>query len=92
MHPQINRQWILKSRPKPGPLSTEYFELKEGAVSELRQGEILLRNRTISFDPTQRFWMERDTYMPAIPLGEVMKALSIAEVVASRNPQYAVGA
>lgn len=28
MHAQKNRQWILKSRPTPGPLSDSYFEFK----------------------------------------------------------------
>lgn len=91
MQQKMNRQWLLQERPKPGPLSDSYFSFKEFPLASLKDGEFLLRNRMISFDPTQRFWMERDTYIPAVPLGSVMQALCIAEVIESKNPQYKVG-
>ena len=55
-------------------------------------GEVLVRTRYLSFDPTQRGWMEdRPSYMPPVGMGEVMRAGSIGEVVESNNPALAVG-
>ena len=88
---KTNRQLILKKRPSPGPILDECFELKETALDSLKDGEILVQNRLLSFDPTQRFWMERDTYIPAIPLGSVMASLGLGVIVDSRNPKYNVG-
>lgn len=87
-----NRQWILKQRPLPGPLSDNCFEMKETRLSSLKEGEFLVRNRFLSLDPTQRFWMERDSYVPVIPLGDVIRSLASGEIVESRNPKFKVGA
>jgi hypothetical protein len=85
-----NRQWVLRSRPKglPGP---ENFELREAPVPEPRAGEFVVRNVYLSCDPTQRGWMERDTYLPAVALGEVMRAIAAGRVVASRHPDFREG-
>jgi NADPH-dependent curcumin reductase CurA len=88
---KINRQWILKSRPKPGPLSNNDFELIQSPLPTLQEGEFLVKNRMISCDPTQRAWLEKDTYLPAIPIGAVVSAMTVAEIVESRHPQFKVG-
>ena len=44
-------------------------------------GEVLLRNLAFSFDPTQRGWMSMDTYVPAIPIGAVMRAAAVSQIV-----------
>jgi len=87
----VNRQWTLKQRPNPGPISDSCFEFKDVPLPSLKEGEFLVRNRFLSFDPTQRGWMERDTYLPAIPLGGVVRALASGMVVDSRNAHYKVG-
>lgn len=86
----INRQWLLASRPE-GMVSESNFTWKESAVPTPKEGEILVRNLWLSFDPTQRGWMSRDTYIPKIPLGEVMQAIAIGQVVESHNPDYKPG-
>jgi NADPH-dependent curcumin reductase len=85
-----NRQWILVSRPKgmPGP---DNFELRESAMPDIGDGQILVRNLYLSCDPAQRSWMERDTYVKKIPLGEVMRSGGTAQVVASRHPDFREG-
>lgn len=88
---RTNRQWLLKQRPKPGAILDDWFELKETRLSDLRDGEFLVQNRLLSFDPTQRFWMEKDTYMPAIPIGSVMASLACGMVIESRNSAFKVG-
>ncbi len=60
-------------------------------MPEIGDGEFLVRNLWISCDPAQRAWMEIDTYIPKLPLGELMPAGSVGEVVDSKHPDYAKG-
>jgi hypothetical protein len=91
MSDRINRQWLLARRPY-GMVSTSDFELVETAVPELAEGEYLVRNLYISFDPTMRGWMEdRESYMPPVALREVMRCSTVSQVVESKNPAYAQG-
>lgn len=85
-----NRQWVLSERPT-GIVGKEHFEWREEPVSEIGDGEFLVRNQWISCDPAQRSWMEIDTYIPKLPLGEVMLGGSGGEVVESKHPDFAVG-
>ena len=85
-----NRQWLLKQRPGE-VIDNSLFEWREGPVPEPADGEVLVRNLFLSFDPTQRGWMTMDTYIPKIPLGDVMLAAGVGQVVTSRNPNFASG-
>ncbi len=85
-----NRQWLLAARPK-GLIKESDFRWHEAAVPPLRDGEVLVRNLAFSFDPTQRGWMSMDTYMPAIPLGQVMRAGAVGQVVESKKSGFAKG-
>jgi NADPH-dependent curcumin reductase CurA len=87
---ETNRQWILVKRPE-GPLTDDCFELRESAVPTPKDGELVVRNEILSCDPTQRAWIEVDTYLPKIPLGEVVRAVAAGTVVASRHPAFQVG-
>src|SRR5271155_2284984 len=79
-----NRQWLLAARPQ-GMIKESDFRWNETTVPALGDGQVVVRNLALSFDPTQRGWMSMDTYMPAIPLGEVMKAGTIGQVVESKR-------
>ena len=57
----------------------------------LKDGQVLVRNLAFSFDPTQRGWMSMDTYMPAIPIGQTMKAATVGQVVESKRTGFAKG-
>jgi NADPH-dependent curcumin reductase CurA len=85
-----NRQWLLEARPH-GMIKETDFRWNETSVPPLKDGQVLLRNLAFSFDPTQRGWMSMDTYMPAIPLGQTMKAGTIGQVVESRREGFAKG-
>ena len=85
-----NRRWLLSQRPS-GIVSREHFEWVEEPVPEISDGEFLVRNLWISCDPAQRAWMDIDTYMPKLPLGEVMAAGTAGEVVESRHPDFSAG-
>src|ERR1700751_2179297 len=76
----INRQWLLVRRPE-GMVGEDNFRLVEGQIPAPADGEVLVRNLWLSFDPNQRGWMSTDTYVPRIPLGEVMRAASVGQVV-----------
>lgn len=89
----VNRQWLLRRRPH-GMVSQEDFEYREQPVPEpdLAAGEILVRNLYLGFDPAMRGWMtDEPSYLPPVALGEPMRAVSIAQVVASENPAYPEG-
>jgi NADPH-dependent curcumin reductase CurA len=85
-----NRQWLLEARPH-GMIKETDFRWNQTSVPPLKDGQVLLRNLAFSFDPTQRGWMSMDTYMPAIPLGQTMKAGTIGQVVESRREGFAKG-
>ena len=86
-----NRQWLLAKRPF-GVVTKENFEYAETPIPEPGDDEVLIRNLYLSFDPTQRGWMEdRESYLPPVQLGEPMRAGSIGQVVESNNPEFQKG-
>jgi len=86
----VNRQWLVNSRPE-GMLREDNFQWVERPIPSPEEGQVLVRNLWLSFDPTQRGWMSRDSYVPMIPLGDVMRAASVGQVVESRHPEYKCG-
>jgi NADPH-dependent curcumin reductase CurA len=80
-----NRQLRLQSRPK-GLLAPGDLELVESPVPELKDGQALAQVKYLSIDPTMRVWMATDSYLPAVAIGEVMRAGGFAEVVESHHP------
>ena len=89
--PDRNRRFLLRERPT-GRIGPDTFELSEEAVPEIGDGEALVRVDWISLDPTNRAWInDTPTYLPPVGIGEVMRGGGLGEVVASKNPNYAVG-
>ena len=87
----VNRRWLLKQRPS-GNLKDSDFDFVKEAVPEPGPGQFLVKVTHLSFDPTQRGWLQQDSYMPAVKIGEVVRAGAAGEVVASNNPRFPVGA
>lgn len=86
-----NRQFLLAKRPS-GDVRREDFTYQEAPVTALAEGQILVRNKYLSLDPAMRGWMnDGKSYIPAVKLGEVMRALGVGEVLESKNPKFAVG-
>lgn len=85
-----NRCWVLARRPA-GIVAREHFDWQEHPVPPVKEGEFLVRNLWLSCDPTQRGLMEFDTYVPMLPLGEVMASGAAGEVIESRHPGFAEG-
>jgi NADPH-dependent curcumin reductase CurA len=87
----INRQWVLAKRPL-GLVKKDNFTLIESPIPTPSEGEVLVRNLFLSFDPTQRGWMEdRESYLPPVGIGEPMRAGSVGQVTETRHPDFAVG-
>ncbi len=88
---QVNRRWLLVEHPV-GRLDPSHFTLHEEKIRELGEGEILIRNIYLSLDPTNRLWADaRESYMPPVETGEVMRGLIIGVVEESRNPAIKEG-
>ena len=87
----MNCQWRIAARPEGRAKETD-FEWAEEAESPLDDGQIRVRMVYLSLDPTNRFWMEPvDGYLPALPLGSVMRGITLGVVEETRNPQFAPG-
>ena len=89
--PDTNRKLILRSRPK-GLLAPGDLQLMESPLPTIQDGQALARVKYLSIDPTMRAWMAMDTYLPAVGIGEVMRAAGFAEVVESRHEDFKKGA
>jgi NADPH-dependent curcumin reductase CurA len=85
-----NRRVLLAARPQ-GMADDACFRVESSAAPAPAEGEALVRVVYLSIDPTIRGWMEHDTYLPAIGLGEVIRSGGVGEVVASHNAAYNVG-
>ncbi|WP_132249668.1 NADP-dependent oxidoreductase [Methylobacterium segetis] len=87
----VNRRIVLASRPHGEP-TPAHFRMEEGRVPTPREGEILLRTRWLSLDPYMRGRMSAaKSYAEPVAIGAVMVGEVVAEVVASNNPDFAVG-
>jgi len=87
----VNRQIRLAGRPQGLPKSSDW-QLTEVPVPDLQDRQVLVKIHYISVDPAMRGWMnDQDSYVPALKLGSVMRALTVGQVVASQNPAFAAG-
>lgn len=82
---------VLASRPN-GAVSTDNFRLETVDVPELKEGEVLIRNHFLSLDPYMRMRMEdAKSYAAPQAIGETMIGGTVGEIVASKNPKFAIG-
>lgn len=87
---EMNRRWLLAARPQ-GMVKDSDFRRVEEPVPEPGAGEFLVRVTHLSFDPTQRGWISADSYLPAVKIGEVVRAGGVGQVVKSNHPGFKVG-
>lgn len=91
MTPSENRCVILNARPVgvPGP---EFFDIVSRPLPQPENGEFLVRNLHLSVDPAMRGWVnDAPNYSPPVPVGDVMRAIAVGQVIESRHPDYAPG-
>ena len=68
------------------------FEYREEPVPVVSDGGVLVRTLYVSFDPAMRaFLHDRPSYIPPQPVGEVMRAGAIGQVVESHSPGFGAG-
>ncbi len=85
-----NRQWLLARRPQ-GAIEDDDFQFVEADAPTPGEGEVLVRVLMLSCDPTQRGWIARDTYLPAVKIGEVVRSYGAGRIEASNSPDFKVG-
>ncbi len=86
-----NHKYRLAARPVGMPKASDWTYAEE-PVAEPNEGELLVKVLYISLDPAMRGWMnDARSYVPPVGIGEVMRALGLGIVTASRNARFAVG-
>jgi NADPH-dependent curcumin reductase CurA len=87
-----NRAYKLARRPQ-GRFAREDFQLVEEPLPDLREGEALVHTLFLSLDPASRGWAsEVPSYMPPVPIGDVMRGFGVGKVITTRNPALPEGA
>ncbi|KAK4192309.1 putative NADP-dependent oxidoreductase [Podospora australis] len=91
----FNKQFVLAQRPKTNIVPGETFKITQKPApteADLKDGQVLLESLYISFDPAMRGWLDdKRSYLPPVQIGEVMRALTIARVLASKSSKFAAG-
>jgi NADPH-dependent curcumin reductase CurA len=85
----------IKLVKRPGlTITPDIFETVTLEAPELDDGQILVRQTHMSLDPAMKGWMtdDRESYIPPVELGEIMRSSGVGEVVESKSDQYPVGA
>lgn len=89
--PAANRRVLLTTRPVGIP-QAGHFTLDEAPLEPVGEGQFRVRNLYLSVDPAQRGWANEGTnYADPVPLGSVMRALAVGQIVESRHADFPVG-
>ncbi len=74
-------------------ITPDLFETVTLETPQLKDGELLLKQTHMSLDPAMKGWMteDRNSYIPPVELGEVMRSSGVAEVIESRNKGFSIG-
>jgi NADPH-dependent curcumin reductase CurA len=87
----LNHKFELAARPVGLPKRSDW-KYKEEPVRDPGEGELLVELLYISLDPAMRGWInDAKSYLPPVSIGEVMRALGLGRVIASKNPKFAAG-
>ncbi len=64
-----NGQWRLAKRPE-GMVRESDFEFVEEPVGAIQDGEVLIRNLYLAFEPAMRGWLnDVPSYIPPVAIG-----------------------
>jgi NADPH-dependent curcumin reductase CurA len=87
-----NQRVVLRRRPR-GLLTKEDVALEEGvALPDLADGEAIVEVDWIGIDATVRTWLSQaEGYLPAVEIGEAVRASGIGRVVATRCETFPLG-
>lgn len=89
----INRQIVLARRPQ-GMVSADCFEQASAAIPKPGDGQALIEVLYVAIDPGIRSWIDARGagYLPAVEVGEPVRAAGIGRVIASRSETHPMGA
>jgi len=88
---RTNGQWVLAKRPE-GMVQESDFNFIEEPVREIADGEVLIRNLYLAFEPAMRGWLnDVPSYIPPVGIGEVMRASTVGQIIESKNAAYPKG-
>jgi NADPH-dependent curcumin reductase CurA len=88
---QTNHQIRLARRPVGLPTRADWSFTAEPVAPPEAEG-VLVKTLALSLDPAMRGWMnEGKSYIAPVAIDEVMRAGGIGVVVASENPEFAIG-
>ncbi|MGH6623671.1 MAG: NADP-dependent oxidoreductase, partial [Burkholderiaceae bacterium] len=87
-----NHQVRLAARPE-GLATRDNWQFTEEPVGDSVEGGVVVRTILLSLDPAMRGWMnDSKSYIAPVGVGDVMRAVGIGRVHASRTDAYPVGA
>ncbi|MDE0803199.1 MAG: NADP-dependent oxidoreductase [Acidimicrobiales bacterium] len=87
----VNRQVVLRQRPS-GLVGPDDVELVEAPMPQIGDGEALVRNDLVGVDAAVRTWLDgQPGYLPALELGDPVRAATVGTVVETRCDAYEVG-
>lgn len=87
----MNKQLLLAKRPVGLP-DEDTWNLVENPIPEVGEGQILVKQLYLSLDPAMRGWInEGKSYIEPVQVGEVMRALTVGRIVASKHPHFKEG-
>ena len=88
---QMQKAWILNSRPQSVPTNKE-VSFESIQIPEPQQDQVLIKNLYMSVDPAMRGWMsDAPNYLPPIDLGSPCWAIVLGRVVKSHSPLFQEG-
>lgn len=86
-----SKGYALKQRPAGMP-TQECFELQTETITDITEGQFIIKNLWLSVDPYMRGRMtDAESYVPPFQLGELMQGSAIGEVIESKHPDFQVG-
>ena len=93
MQPEINHQIVLVKRPR-GMVDLDCFQEAESEIPTPLDGQALVQVRDVAIDPAIRNWIDARGagYLPAVELGEPVRAAGIGRVIATRSEKHPLGA
>ena len=81
----------LARRPAGMPVADDWL-VEAAPVPDPGPGQFVVKTQLISLDPAMRGWLDdRPSYLPPVGIGDVMRAMTVGEVVASEHPRFVAG-
>ncbi len=87
-----NKQLVLAERPEGIPGPQHFSSVTTDIELAPLEGQIVVKNLYLSIDPAMRGWVSlEENYLPPVGIGEVMRSVAVAKVVATNHPDYTEG-